>query len=140
MPERTLQKVSEELIELAASGHTAPPFSSRYRKLDAEMGYRAMRRLHEHRLTIGWKPVGRKIGFTNRTIWPRYGVHQPIWGFVYEQTVLRAEKGRVEVPLDGGEVVVLQVDRRSFAAPDESRGGPAGGVRGECLPGMKGAA
>jgi 2-oxo-3-hexenedioate decarboxylase len=101
MPERTLQKVSEELIELAASGHTAPPFSSRYRKLDAEMGYRAMRRLHEHRLTIGWKPVGRKIGFTNRTIWPRYGVHQPIWGFVYEQTVLRAGNGRAEVPLEG---------------------------------------
>ena len=101
MPERTLKKVSEELIELAASGHTAPPFSARFRKLDAEMGYRAMRRLHEHRLTIGWKPVGRKIGFTNRTLWPRYGVQQPIWGFVYDQTVLRAEKGRAEVPLEG---------------------------------------
>ena len=101
MPERTLKKVSEELIELAASGHTAPPFSARFRKLDAEMGYRAMRRLHEHRLTIGWKPLGRKIGFTNRTIWPRYGVQQPIWGFVYDQTVLRTEKGRAEVPLEG---------------------------------------
>jgi 2-oxo-3-hexenedioate decarboxylase len=101
MPERTLKKMSEELIELAASGHTAPPFSARFRKLDAEMGYRAMLRLHEHRLTIGWKPVGRKIGFTNRTIWPRYGVHQPIWGFVYDQTVLRADSGHVEVPLEG---------------------------------------
>jgi 2-oxo-3-hexenedioate decarboxylase len=101
MPEHTLKKVSEELIELAASGHTAPPFSSRFRKLDAELGYRAMRRLHEHRLTIGWKPLGRKIGFTNRTIWPRYGVHEPIWGFVYDHTVIRAENGRAEVPLEG---------------------------------------
>ncbi|MDH4094505.1 MAG: hypothetical protein OEV81_06925 [Betaproteobacteria bacterium] len=101
MPERTVKKVSEELIELAASGHTAAPFSARFRKLDAEMGYRAMRRLHEHRLTIGWKPLGRKIGFTNRTIWPRYGVHQPIWGFVYDQTVLHARDGRAEVPLEG---------------------------------------
>ena len=101
MPERTLKKVSEELIELAASGHLAPTFSSRFRKLDAEMGYRAMRRLHEHRLTIGWKPIGRKVGFTNRTIWPRYGVHDPIWGFVYEQTAIRAEGGRAEVPLEG---------------------------------------
>jgi len=101
MPERTLKKVSEELIELAASGHTAPPFTSRFRKLNAESGYRAMRRLHEHRLTIGWKPLGRKIGFTNRTIWPRYGVQQPIWGFVYEQTVIRADKGRAEVSLEG---------------------------------------
>src|SRR5574342_1120654 len=77
MPESTLKAVSEELIELAASGHAAPPFSARYPKLDAEMGYRAMRRLHQHRLAIGWKPVGRKIGFTNRGIWPRYGVHDP---------------------------------------------------------------
>ena len=101
MAEATLKKVSEELIELAASGHTAPPFSSRYVKLDAEKGYRAMRRLHDHRLTIGWKPLGRKIGFTNRTIWPRYGVSQPIWGYVYEQTLIRAKDNRAEVPLEG---------------------------------------
>jgi 2-keto-4-pentenoate hydratase len=100
MPERTLKKVSEELIELAASGHTAPPFTARFRKMDADMGYRAMRRLHQHRLTIGWRPIGRKIGFTNRTIWPRYGVHEPIWGFVYEQTAVRAEGGRAEVSLE----------------------------------------
>jgi 2-keto-4-pentenoate hydratase len=101
MAEHTLRKVSEELIELEASGHLAPPFSARYRKLTPDVGYRAMRRLHEHRLTIGWKPLGRKIGFTNRTIWPRYGVHEPIWGFVYEQTVVRAAAGRAEVPLEG---------------------------------------
>jgi len=101
MPESTLKLVSEELIELAASGHAAPPFSARYPKLDADMGYRAMRRLHQHRLAIGWKPVGRKIGFTNRGIWPRYGVHQPIWGFVYDHTLIRAPEGRAEVPLEG---------------------------------------
>ena len=101
MPERTLKKVSEELIELAASGHTAPPFSARFPELDAEKGYRAMQRLHEHRLTIGWKPLGRKIGFTNRTLWPRYGVHEPIWGFVYDHTVQRAENNRAEVALEG---------------------------------------
>jgi len=101
MPESTLKKISEELIELSASGHTAPQFSARYPKLDADAGYRAMRRLHEHRLTIGWQPLGRKIGFTNRTIWPRYGVHQPIWGFVYDQTLIHAVDDRAEVALEG---------------------------------------
>ena len=101
MPDTTLRAVAEELIELAASGHTAPPFSARHPKLDEAMGYRAMRRLHEHRLALGWKPVGRKIGFTNRTIWPRYGVHQPIWGFVYDHTLIRADGDRAEVPLEG---------------------------------------
>ena len=62
MSDSTLRAVSEELIELAASGHMAPPFSARHSKFDADMGYRAMRWLHQHRLAIGWKPVGRKIG------------------------------------------------------------------------------
>ncbi len=100
MLESMLRAVSEELIELEASGHTAPPFSARYPTLNADKGYRAMLRLHQHRLAIGWKPVGRKIGFTNRTIWARYGVHQPIWGFVYDHTLIRAPGGRAEVLLE----------------------------------------
>ena len=31
--------------------------------------------------------LGRKIGFTNRTIWAEYGVYAPIWGYVYDRTV-----------------------------------------------------
>ena len=34
----------------------------------------------------GEKPLGYKIGFTNRSIWQRYGVHQPIWGPVWDST------------------------------------------------------
>jgi len=101
MPDSTLRAVSEELIELAASGHTAPPFTARHPKLDADMGYRAMRRLHQHRLAIGWRPVGRKIGFTNRNIWARYGVNRPIWGFVYDHTLIRATQNRAVVDLEG---------------------------------------
>jgi 2-keto-4-pentenoate hydratase len=101
MPDTTLRAVAEELIELSASGHAAPPFSARYPRLDEAMGYRAMRRLHQHRLAIGWTPLGRKIGFTNRGLWPRYGVRQPIWGFVYDRTLIRAESDRAEVALEG---------------------------------------
>jgi len=53
-----------------------------------EEGSAAARALHEERLRQGWRPLGRKIGFTNRTIWPRYGVYEPIWGTVYDRTVL----------------------------------------------------
>jgi len=31
--------------------------------------------------------MGRKIGFTNRTIWAEYNVYEPIWGYVYNRTV-----------------------------------------------------
>ncbi|MDH3318673.1 MAG: decarboxylase [Betaproteobacteria bacterium] len=101
MLDSVLRAVSEELIELSASGHIAPQFSARHPKLDAEGGYRAMRRLHQHRVAIGWKPVGRKVGFTNRTIWARYGVDRPIWGFVYDHTLIRAVDNRAEVALEG---------------------------------------
>lgn len=101
MPDTTLRAVAEELIELSASGGEAPPFSARHPKLDEAMGYRAMRRLHQHRLAIGWTPVGRKVGFTNRGLWARYGVRQPIWGFVYDRTLVRAEGDRAEVALQG---------------------------------------
>jgi 2-oxo-3-hexenedioate decarboxylase len=32
-------------------------------------------------------PLGRKIGFTDRTIWAEYNVYAPIWGYVYNRTV-----------------------------------------------------
>jgi 2-oxo-3-hexenedioate decarboxylase len=34
----------------------------------------------------GAKVVGRKIGFTNRTIWAQYGVYAPIWGYVFDRS------------------------------------------------------
>ena len=44
-----------------------------------------VRRLREAR---GERVLGRKIGFTNTTIWPEYGVHAPIWGSIYDTTLL----------------------------------------------------
>jgi 2-oxo-3-hexenedioate decarboxylase len=70
-------------------------------ELTVEGGYAAAQRLHQHRLALGWRPVGRKIGFTNRNIWPLYGVYQPIWGYVYDRTSIAAENGAAEVPLAG---------------------------------------
>jgi 2-keto-4-pentenoate hydratase len=90
-----------ELIDLHDRPRHVPPFSARYPGLSAEDGYAAARKLHAHRLAQGWKPAGRKIGFTNRGIWPRYGVYQPIWGTVYDRTVIFSQKNHAAVPLAG---------------------------------------
>jgi 2-keto-4-pentenoate hydratase len=37
----------------------------------------------------GERPVGYKVGFTNRTIWPRYEVYGPIWGTVWDSSLSR---------------------------------------------------
>lgn len=91
--------LSAELLALDDAPREVPPFSARYEGLSAEAGYRAAGHLHAHRLARGWKAVGRKIGFTNRTIWPRYGVHEPMWGTVYDRTLIRAQENRATVPL-----------------------------------------
>ena len=31
--------------------------------------------------------MGRKIGFTNRTIWDEYQIGAPMWGYIYDRTV-----------------------------------------------------
>ena len=67
----------------------------------------ALQEAYDHALAVralriarGEKPVGFKIGFTNRTIWERYGVYAPIWGTVWD-TSLRFCDGAGEVDLDG---------------------------------------
>lgn len=101
MSDAAFHNIAEELIELEASGRVAAMFSARFPKFGPGDAYRVARRLHEHRLAIGWHPMGRKIGFTNRTIWPRYGVFEPIWGYVYDRTVIQAQDGRATVSLEG---------------------------------------
>jgi len=96
-----LDSLADELLDLHETGRLVAPFSERYSGLTADSGYRAAARLHASRLGRGWKPLGRKIGFTNRTIWPRYGVYEPMWGTVYDQTVVFAHSNRATVPLAG---------------------------------------
>jgi 2-oxo-3-hexenedioate decarboxylase len=67
----------------------------------SEDGYAAALRYREQRLRQGWRAVGRKIGFTNRSIWPRYGVHQPIWGTVFDRTLHHAKDEACSVSLEG---------------------------------------
>jgi 2-keto-4-pentenoate hydratase len=93
--------LGEELIAVHEGARIVPRFSERYPGLTPQAGYAAARVLHERRLAMGWKPVGRKIGFTNRTLWQRYGVHEPMWGTVYDRTLIHAKDDRAVVSLSG---------------------------------------
>jgi len=79
--------LAEELIAVHESARTIAPFTDREPALTPAEAYQAAAALHASRLKAGWRPVGRKIGFTNRTIWARYGVYEPIWGTVYDRTL-----------------------------------------------------
>ena len=88
-----------ELLDAFAQGRSIAPFTSRDPGFDMARAYAVAEGLHRARLARGERPVGRKVGFTNRNIWPEYGVYEPIWGHVYDTTVVRAKGGRAELPL-----------------------------------------
>ena len=94
-------KLANELIDLHDHPRQVAQFSSRFPGLTADIGYAAAGRLHAHRLAQGWKLVGRKNGFTNRGIWERYGVNGPMWGAVYDRTLIFSKENKAVVPLAG---------------------------------------
>ena len=67
--------------------------------LNEDGAYAIASEVHVRRVQRGENPVGRKVGFTNRTIWPLYGVWAPIWGYVYDSTLHEAERGEARVAI-----------------------------------------
>jgi 2-oxo-3-hexenedioate decarboxylase len=57
--------------------------------------------LRSRRLARGERPLGYKIGFTNRSIWPLYGVHEPIWGPVWNTTTQLLDGASAKTRLAG---------------------------------------
>jgi 2-oxo-3-hexenedioate decarboxylase len=82
-----IQAVADEVFATIGTGRQTSPFTSRPPSLTLDDGYRVTALLDRQRTARGEKRLGRKIGFTNRTIWEQYKVYAPIWGFVYDSTV-----------------------------------------------------
>ena len=64
-----------------------------------EDGYAVADETRRLRIARGERPLGYKIGFTNRGIWARYGVFGPIWGPVWDSTVERVDNAETSVSL-----------------------------------------
>jgi 2-oxo-3-hexenedioate decarboxylase len=82
-----IQPVAAEVFSALGTGRQIEPISSRISCFNLDDAYRvtaAIRQMREMRDEV---PVGRKIGFTNRTIWAEYNVYGPVWGYVYNRTV-----------------------------------------------------
>ena len=82
-----IQAVAAEVFETLYTGRQIEPFSSRISSFNLDYAYRVTTAVRKMRETRGELPVGRKIGFTNRTIWPEYNVYAPIWGYIFNRTV-----------------------------------------------------
>lgn len=78
---------ADDLLAARSSARLMPLPSDRSPAFDLEAGYAVADEIRRRRIASGERPAGYKIGFTNRGIWERYGVHAPIWGPVWDSSV-----------------------------------------------------
>jgi 2-oxo-3-hexenedioate decarboxylase len=88
---------AERLLDALDHARSIAPLTDADPDLDEARAYAIAREIHDRRVARGEHPIGRKIGFTNRNIWPEYGVYQPIWAHVYDSTVAHAAGDRATV-------------------------------------------
>lgn len=78
------------LLDALEAGRQVPPLTAERPALSMAEAYAVQGRILARRAAHGETVVGWKIGFTNRLIWPEYGVDAPIWGPVYDSTLVAA--------------------------------------------------
>ncbi len=91
--------IAQRVLGAFDSGTVVAPPSSTYPAFEWDAGYAVAADIHAARCARGERPVGRKIGFTNRNIWAEYGATSPIWAHVYDTSLTYAQKGRAKISL-----------------------------------------
>lgn len=81
-----VKAIADEVMAALTGHRQIPTFSSRPIGLSLAQAYRVTPHLRTAFEARGEKIAGRKIGFTNRDMWPIYGVTSPVWGYATDHT------------------------------------------------------
>ena len=94
--------IADEIAAARATGGRLSPFTGRFADFDLDGAYRVAGILACQRAARS-PVVGRKIGFTNRATWEGAGLTQPVWGSMFEETVIRTgdDSGFPILPMAG---------------------------------------
>ena len=101
MSPQQIQAVARELLHAHDHARLIASYAAGDASFDLDAAYQVAAELMRVRRSRGCREIGRKIGFTNRSIWALYGVDAPMWAHVYDDTVSWARDGRAEVSLAG---------------------------------------
>jgi len=93
--------LAEALLRAGDSASLLPLPSDADPGFDLAQAFAVADRVRAARIARGDVPAGYKIGFTNRRIWPLYGVFAPIWGTVWRHTLHFLDGTPVRVKLAG---------------------------------------
>ena len=83
-----IDQIAAEIHKAILNREQITPFTDRDMSLSSADAYKVSTKLCELR---SWQVNGRKIGFTNRSIWPIYGVDQPMWGSMSKNSISYAK-------------------------------------------------
>ncbi len=75
--------IADEVLASLGTGSQIAPLTTRDSAFKMADAYRIARTIRDLRAARGERPVGRKIGFTNRDAWPKFKADAPMWGYVY---------------------------------------------------------
>ena len=93
--------MASSLMQAWDSASLAPLPSSSTEGFDMSAAWQVASDLFDRRQARGETVAGWKIGFTNRSIWERYGVHAPIWGPVWQGGLTLLDAPQASIHLDG---------------------------------------
>ena len=79
--------IVDEVLAVLGTGRQVAPLTARDPAFELADAYRIARTISDLRAARGERPVGRKIGFTNRSAWPKVRSKAPIWGYMYSTSV-----------------------------------------------------
>jgi 2-oxo-3-hexenedioate decarboxylase len=95
------QSIARELLDAYDRGKPISSISERNPGFDWSAAYDVAVEIVKLRRARGERCAGRKIGFTNRNIWPEYGATSPIWAHVYDSTLIYANNNQASISLRG---------------------------------------
>ncbi|HEX2914903.1 MAG TPA: fumarylacetoacetate hydrolase family protein [Chloroflexia bacterium] len=73
--------------------------SSRDESFDLSAAYAVENELARLRRSEGHATNGRKIGFTNKTLWPRLEIDNIVWGYTFDDTVFNFPGNQAKISL-----------------------------------------
>jgi 2-oxo-3-hexenedioate decarboxylase len=120
-----IQRVAVSLLDAFSRGEPISPVTEQIEGFDLADAYRVLREIADTRAAEGWLPVGRKIGFTNRTIWELFNVAAPMWAHVWDRTVEFVTGGDATVTLANLREPRIEPEvvfklREPISAPDDA--------------------
>ena len=87
MQRSTIDLYADEMMRLADTNALDEALSECLDGFENDDAYRISAEVMRRRERAGWRRVGRKIGFTNRSIYEQYKVNQPMFGYMWDRTV-----------------------------------------------------